>query len=413
MPVYYILASVGIFVGSAVSVGTIRYIWRKVLRPKARGRRGETKIGKVLKKFSRNGGRVKNDLLIPGRTQTTQIDHVLVSKHGIFVVETKNYSGIVEGTEKGNMWRQFIPGKYSEPRYFFNPLLQNDGHIRALKKILPDNKKIPIFSIVVFPDACDFPKLPGVVSFSALKPTIQGISSGEPVLSDDEVKEIIQSIESNEITDKKKRDQHNVLAGMHSSSREEVEEFIRKSAEHAVRLNFDRPTPAPVDEKTLKRRQLADIFATLTIRGKTDTIDGFYEKAKRLDDGSPVPLGGNFDYFICPYTGDKFPASESINFYQGLWISYLNKKPELVEFMKEYGVENLGNNYRCKKALVFYDSDKDAFTQKVRNSSWYQNMAQKQRTPSLNSQIQSASSKSDAGQRNYYSKQKDKGDRGL
>jgi len=172
-----------------------------------------------------------------------------------------------------------------------------------------------------------------------------------------------------------------------------IELFFREIAlASAIRLNFDKVEP-PVPEDLRKRHLLTDIFAKITIHKQTDTIDAFYEKAKRRNDGSSVPLGGNFDYFVCPYTGDTFPVSEAINLYHGLWISYLNNNPDLVAFMKEYGVENLGNSYRCKKTLSLYAADKESFMQSVRSSKWYQNMAQKQQKPSLNAKIQLAASK--------------------
>lgn len=170
-----------------------------------------------------------------------------------------------------------------------------------------------------------------------------------------------------------------------------MDEFICQSLKNAIRLDFSHPEPKLVCAELVRRRMCTDIFAELTIGGKTDTIDGFFEKAKRRDSGSPVPLGGNFDYFICPFTGDKLPVSESVNFYQGLWIIYLNKDPGLVAFMKEYGVENLGNSYRCKKALSLYDADKEGFSETVRRSIWYQNIIQHQIKRSLEEQIQTAS----------------------
>lgn len=62
-------------------------------------------------------------------THTTQIDHIVVSIHGIFVIETKNYKGWIYGNSNNEYWTQNIYGnKYS----LYNPLLQNKNHIKSL-----------------------------------------------------------------------------------------------------------------------------------------------------------------------------------------------------------------------------------------------------------------------------------------
>lgn len=402
----YILAAVGVVVTWTVGKSVIKVVWRKVLRSKIKGRRGEKKVKNKMKRISRHGGRMKNDVLLPTDRGTTQIDHVLLTKHGIFVIETKNYGGIVEGYEDSHMWRQYFPDGRTEPRYFLNPIKQNRGHIAALEKILGPNKNIPIHSLVVFPDNCVFPEARGVFSMRELNSAIRFYSNGKPVLSNKEIAELADKIDSYIISGRKDREMHNFKAGLHSSTREEVRNFANEVSESAVRVSFG--TPAPSRQETpeeTKRHLLTDIYAKVKIQGKTDSIDNFFEKSKRAKDGSPVSTGAAFDHFICPFTGDKFPASEANNFYQGLWITYLNKNPDLVEFMKSYGVSNLGNSYRCKKVLSLYDADKDGFIKTVRSSAWYQNMAKKRTKPSLNSQIQKAGSRTPAPKKDYVPKE--------
>lgn len=65
---------------------------------------------------------------------TTQIDHVFISRFGIFVVETKNLSGWIFGGEHDKQWTQ----KFPKASYKFqNPLRQNYAHIKALESIMP------------------------------------------------------------------------------------------------------------------------------------------------------------------------------------------------------------------------------------------------------------------------------------
>ena len=76
-----------------------------------------------------------------------QIDHVVVSIYGIFVIETKNYSGWIFGDENSQYWAQVI---YKTKNRFYNPILQNRGHIKALQGLLQDYSHIRYIPIVVF-----------------------------------------------------------------------------------------------------------------------------------------------------------------------------------------------------------------------------------------------------------------------
>jgi restriction system protein len=64
---------------------------------------------------------------------TTQIDHVFLSVHGIFVLETKNMSGWIFGTEQQAQWTQKFPKRSFK---FQNPLRQNYKHLKALEATL-------------------------------------------------------------------------------------------------------------------------------------------------------------------------------------------------------------------------------------------------------------------------------------
>lgn len=77
---------------------------------------------------------------------TTQIDHVVLSVYGMFVLETKNYQGWIWGSEKQPTWTQSI---YRHRSSFPNPLYQNWRHIKALEEVL----EVPLqhlHSVVVF-----------------------------------------------------------------------------------------------------------------------------------------------------------------------------------------------------------------------------------------------------------------------
>ena len=103
-----------------------------------------------------------NNVTIPTTNGTTQIDHVIVSRYGIFVIETKNMGGWIFGDEKSPQWTQSLFGKKFK---FQNPLHQNYRHTKALSDFLGiDHDKI--FSVVMFWGDCQFktPMPPNVMA---------------------------------------------------------------------------------------------------------------------------------------------------------------------------------------------------------------------------------------------------------
>lgn len=93
-----------------------------------------------------------HDLVIPSGRGTTQIDHIILSKHGVFVIETKHYTGWIFGSPQQAKWTQKI---YKETFRFQNPLRQNYKHTKAVAALLnfPDTS---VHSIIVFSGDCTF-----------------------------------------------------------------------------------------------------------------------------------------------------------------------------------------------------------------------------------------------------------------
>lgn len=93
-----------------------------------------------------------NDLLFQSNGRSTQIDHIVVSPYGVFVIETKGYKGWIMGGENAEYWTQVI---YKSKHQFYNPIRQNEGHVRFLRHLLKSSVHIPIIPIVVFNDSAD------------------------------------------------------------------------------------------------------------------------------------------------------------------------------------------------------------------------------------------------------------------
>lgn len=119
----------------------------RIFRPRVKGVIGEKTIAAILSTLPRSQYKVLNNVALNANGKTSQIDHLIISNFGIFVIETKNYKGWILGGEKSEYWTQVI---YSRKEKFYNPIRQNYGHINALKHFLQDFPNIRYFPIVVF-----------------------------------------------------------------------------------------------------------------------------------------------------------------------------------------------------------------------------------------------------------------------
>jgi len=116
---------------------------------------GERKTRKILERLPETY-KVINDLLLQTERGTSQIDHTVLSPHGIFVIETKNYWGWIFGDEHAEYWTQVT---YGSKNRFYNPLRQNHGHVQTLKEVLGRSGDVPYYPVVVFDDGCVLKKV--------------------------------------------------------------------------------------------------------------------------------------------------------------------------------------------------------------------------------------------------------------
>ena len=115
--------------------------------PKIKGYFGEKSVSLCLSRLDKDEYKVINNIMLKINWKTTQIDHVVISNYGIFVIETKNYKGWIIGNEFDDNWKQVI---YKRKEKLHNPIKQNYGHIQALKEVLKDYKDLEFISIVTF-----------------------------------------------------------------------------------------------------------------------------------------------------------------------------------------------------------------------------------------------------------------------
>lgn len=134
-----------------------------------------------------------HNVTLPTRDGSTQIDHVFVSRYGIFVVETKNMKGWIFGSERQAQWTQKI---FKKNFRFQNPLRQNYKHVKALEGLLKVVPASAFHSVVVFTGDSTF-KTPMPANVTKGAGYIRYIRSfKEPVLTDEQVQVVVDRIQS-------------------------------------------------------------------------------------------------------------------------------------------------------------------------------------------------------------------------
>jgi restriction system protein len=154
---------------------------------------GEFQVNLLLRLFlSKEKYHLIKNVTLPTEDGTTQIDHIIVSKSGVFVIETKNMKGWIFGSPNQKQWTQKI---FKHTKKFQNPLHQNYKHSKTLEGCLDIDPK-SIFSVIVFIGDSTFKtKMPENVTYAG--GCVRYIKSQkEELLSHQEVTEIVEKIES-------------------------------------------------------------------------------------------------------------------------------------------------------------------------------------------------------------------------
>jgi len=145
---------------------------RKEERRVQSGLKGEADVTRRLAEALDNSHYILNDFVVPVGRQTAQIDHLVISPKALFVIETKNWSGHIEGDENETTWtRTRRPGE--PPDTVSNPIRQLRRQIDMLRNKLEKS-------------GIDWPDIVGMVVFTSPRTTHYIHPSTVPVLSPDE-----------------------------------------------------------------------------------------------------------------------------------------------------------------------------------------------------------------------------------
>ena len=163
--VLYILTSL------AVGLAIGRY---RAYRASAYQNRSEALLSRVvLSHFGPPDYHLMNHVTLQLKDGTTEVDHILVSRFGVFVIETKRYKGWLFANAKQAQWTQVL---FRHKYRFQNPVFQNERHVRAVEGLLDFLPPGAVKSLVVFTGAAEFKtEIPqGVFNLSALIEYLRG-----------------------------------------------------------------------------------------------------------------------------------------------------------------------------------------------------------------------------------------------
>ena len=190
-------------------------IYLALNRAKIKGIIGEKKLSSLLMFLDKEVYHIYNDLYIETSRGTSQIDHVVVSKFGIFVIETKTYQGWIYGGENSDYWTQNIYGNKYQLR---NPIHQNYGHIKAIKNILHEYPGLPYISIVAFSRQASL-----------------GVSSNTPVIYWNQILPVIYQFENRVLTERQVEMLASLLTASNLDSKDSRKEHVK-----SVRSNIQK-----------------------------------------------------------------------------------------------------------------------------------------------------------------------------
>lgn len=126
------------------------------------GRHGEKLTEDELKfvRFFGRKGKILKNIYVPKRDgKTSEIDFIYITKKGIIVIESKNYSGWIYGDDVSTYWISLLSN--GQKNRFYNPVFQNETHIKWLRKLLnrAGFSDVPLFSLIVFSERCEIKKM--------------------------------------------------------------------------------------------------------------------------------------------------------------------------------------------------------------------------------------------------------------
>lgn len=165
---------------------------------------GEYKIEVQLDQLPSEFKRISN-LLLKTAEGIEQIDHLVISPYGFFLLEVKSLAGLIVGEEEDPNWYQSINWRV---KAFPNPLSVNLAHIETLQALIEVDETFPFFSFVTFNRRCDLKVISGSVFFDTDILAALLRKAQQEVLSQTEVNMFYDKISQANILDQSIRNEY-------------------------------------------------------------------------------------------------------------------------------------------------------------------------------------------------------------
>jgi hypothetical protein len=148
------------FLGMVRSISFFINLKPKEITAEVKGNIAESKVNLLLKKYNKNRGAfVFHDFIIGEDQKSSQIDHLVATVNAIYVIETKNYTGEIQGDTREATWYRVTQNSENRKTQhiieFVNPFVQNDLHIKRLEELVELTSEFDIYNLVCFNDNDD------------------------------------------------------------------------------------------------------------------------------------------------------------------------------------------------------------------------------------------------------------------
>lgn len=285
--------------------------------PTILGEIGEKQVAMELKRLPSEYITI-NDVLLSMGNFSSQIDHIVLSPKGIFVIETKNYTGWIFGNKSNREWTKVY---YRDKYRFYNPILQNDKHISVLKEFLSKEveniEKIPFYSLIVFPNPdCELKEVPDcAIKSDILRYTIQ-YTKPKARLNESEINKISNYIKDNNMSSNKQYvDKHIVYAKTSKAKAEgtyeEYKKYSNVSQKRKLKKHRQKRQKQSSNGKFTNRMIFFTIFIIyLSLVGSLISENGFNQIKDAQSTISPIESTNIRDFeglyaYSIPLTSDK------------------------------------------------------------------------------------------------------------
>ncbi len=240
-----------------------------------KGKYGEYLSFNILEKI-KGANRILTNVYLPkGNGETTEIDLIYIHETGIYVLESKNYSGWIFGDEKSKYWMQTL--KNGQKQKFYNPIWQNNTHIKYLMKILKVDESF-IKSIIVFSERCTIKKMEvnleniKVINRYKLKKTIDKLIDNSPkVFEEGKIIELYYELKPYTCVSDKIKENH-----IEQINQKQNLDFNSKKTNLKEKGNIKAKAPLDRINESRKSMDLEDKIEVVEIKDAMKTEESMY-----------------------------------------------------------------------------------------------------------------------------------------